>query len=218
MLLSIGIPRTPPIPSPMGDILDSVPLKPSQSRFLQLPTVTPKSWPGSPDRCATPTWTPSLTASSPSSPASPTATATPGPPSTPCAAWPSAPPGLYRAAIDRMEGLGILQVVERGWQRHPNRYRLGWAWSGGHGTLPVLPGTRNVAITNPPEHVYRADMSPQDPLRVPRDMEEERERIIDIVLNVLESLSLLPPGTGLTCPGEHKSGSYESSGTRKRQL
>ena len=134
-----------------------------------------------------------------------------------------------RAAIDRLEGLGMLQVVERGWQRHPNHYRIGWAWSEdrvpvslrGYVTSPYeSPGTRN-----------RPDMNPHDPLRVPRDMEEERERIIDIVLNVLESLSLLPPGTALRIRGDikeavmnpqgHVNGTYESlrihnesSGTR----
>ena len=46
-----------------------------------------------------------------------------------------------RAAIDRLEGLGLLQVVERGWQRHPNHYRLGWAWS------------EERTITSPPGHV-----------------------------------------------------------------
>ena len=127
-----------------------------------------------------------------------------------------------RSAIDRLEGLGILQVVERGWQRHPNHYRLGWAWS----------EERN--ITNPPGHVSRSYeslgtrngevMGSQDPLRVPRDMEEERERIIDIVLNVLESLSLLPPGTALRVRGDikavvmnpqgHVNGNYESPGIR----
>ena len=125
-----------------------------------------------------------------------------------------------RSAIDRLEGLGILQVVERGWQRHPNHYRLGWAWS----------EERN--ITNPPGHVsssYKSlgtrngeVMGPSDPLRIPRDMEGERERIIDIVLNVLESLSLLPPGTALRVRGDikaavmnpqgHVNGSYESLG------
>ena len=125
-----------------------------------------------------------------------------------------------RAAIDRMEGLGLLQVVERGWQRHPNHYRLGWAWS--EDRVPVSlqgpitshyesSGTRNRPIMNPP-----------DPLHVPRDLEEERERIIDIVLNVLESLSLLPPGTALRVRGDikeavmnpqgHVNGSYESLG------
>ena len=78
-----------------------------------------------------------------------------------------------RAAIDRLEGLGLLQVVERGWQRHPNHYRLGWAWSEdrdpvslqGHVTVPYESSeTRNGPV-----------MNPQDPLRVPRDMEEERE-------------------------------------------
>ena len=125
-----------------------------------------------------------------------------------------------RASIDRLEGLGLLQVVERGWQRHPNHYRLGWAWSEdrdpvslqGHVTSHYeSPGTRNGSwgfITGP--------------LRVPRDMEEERERIIDIVLNVLESLSLLPPGTALRVRGDikaavmnpqgHVNGSYESLG------
>ena len=78
-----------------------------------------------------------------------------------------------RAAIDRLEGLGILQVVERGWQRHPNHYRLGWAWS----------EERN--ITNPPGHVSSSYES--------LGTWKKRERIIDIVLNVLESLSLLPP-------------------------
>ena len=125
-----------------------------------------------------------------------------------------------RASIDRLEGLGMLQVVERGWQRHPNHYRLGWAWSEdrdpvslqGHVTSPYeSSGTRNGPI-----------MNPQDPLRVPRDMEEERERIIDIVLNVLESLSLLPPGTALRVRGDikaavmnpqgHVNGAYESLG------
>ena len=125
-----------------------------------------------------------------------------------------------RAAIERLEDLGLLQVVERGWQRHPNHYRLGWAWSEdrdpvslqGHVTSPYeSSGTRNGPIMNPP-----------DPLRVPRDMEEERERIIDIVLNVLESLSLLPPGTALRVRGDikaavmnpqgHVNGTYESLG------
>ena len=125
-----------------------------------------------------------------------------------------------RAAIDRLEGLGMLQVVERGWQRHPNHYRLGWAWSEdrvpvslqGHVTSHYeSSGTRNGPVMNPP-----------DPLRVPRDMEEERERIIDIVLNVLESLSLLPPGTALRVRGDIKeavmnpqgfvNGTYESLG------
>ena len=125
-----------------------------------------------------------------------------------------------RAAIDRLEGLGLLQVVERGWQRHPNHYRLGWAWSEdrvpvslqGHVTAHYeSSGTRN-----------GPDMNPPDPLRVPRDMEEERERIIDIVLNVLESLSLLPPGTALRVRGDikeavmnpqgHVNGTYESLG------
>ena len=78
-----------------------------------------------------------------------------------------------RSAIDRLEGLGILQVVERGWQRHPNHYRLGWAWS----------EERN--ITNPSGHVSSSYeslrtrngevVSPSDPLRVPRDIEGERE-------------------------------------------
>ena len=134
-----------------------------------------------------------------------------------------------RAAIDRLEGLGLLQVVERGWQRHPNHYRLGWAWSEDRGPASLQghvtshyesSGTRN-----------RPDMNPPDPLRVPRDMEEERERIIDVVLNVLESLSLLPPGTALRVRGDikaavmnpqgHVNGTYESlrihnepSGTR----
>ena len=125
-----------------------------------------------------------------------------------------------RAAIDRMEGLGILQVVERGWQRHANRYRLGWAWSQER-DLAYSPGHVNVHYESPGTR-NGADMSPQDPLRVPRDMEEERERIIDIVLNVLESLSLLPPGTGLRVredikaavmnPQGHVNGSYESLG------
>ena len=125
-----------------------------------------------------------------------------------------------RAAIDRLEDLGLLQVVERGWQRHPNHYRLGWAWSKDRDPVslqgPVTShyessGTRNGPI-----------MNPQDPLRVPRDMEEERERIIDIVLNVLESLSLLPPGTALRVrggikaavmnPQGHVNGTYESLG------
>ena len=126
-----------------------------------------------------------------------------------------------RASIDRLEGLGLLQVVERGWQRHPNHYRLGWAWS--EDRVPVSlqgqvtgpyesPGTRN-----------GPDMNPPDPLRVPRDMEEERERIIDIVLNVLESLSLLPPGTALRVRGDikaavmsplgHVTAAFESQGT-----
>ena len=125
-----------------------------------------------------------------------------------------------RASIDRLEGLGLLQVVERGWQRHPNHYRIGWAWS--EDRVPVSlrgpvtspyesPGARNGPV-----------MNPHDPLRVPRDMEEERERIIDIVLNVLESLSLLPPGTALRVRGDikaavmnpwgHVNGSYESLG------
>ena len=134
-----------------------------------------------------------------------------------------------RSAIDRLEGLGILQVVERGWQRHPNHYRLGWAWSeernftnppGYVSSSYESPGTRNGEV-----------MGPSDPLRVPRDMEGERERIIDIVLNVLESLSLLPPGTALRVredikaavmnPQEFVTGSYEflgihngASGTR----
>ena len=125
-----------------------------------------------------------------------------------------------RAAIDRMEGLGILQVVERGWQRHANRYRLGWAWSE-EPNLAYSPGHVNVHYESPGTR-NGADMSPQDPLRVPRDMEEERERIIDIVLNVLESLSLLPPGTALRVRGDikaavmnplgHVNGSYESPG------
>ena len=125
-----------------------------------------------------------------------------------------------RAAIDRLEGLGMLQVVERGWQRHPNHYRLGWAWSEdrdpvslqGHVTSHYeSSGTRNGPVMNPP-----------DPLRVPRDMEEEREKIIDVVLNVLESLSLLPPGTALRVredikaavmnPQGHVNGTYESLG------
>ena len=125
-----------------------------------------------------------------------------------------------RAAIDRLEGLGLLQVVERGWQRHPNHYRLGWAWSEdrdpaslqGHVTSHYESlGTRN-----------GPDMNPHDPLRVPRDMEEERERIIGIVLNVLDSLSLLPPGTALRVRGDikeavmnlqgHVNGAYESLG------
>ena len=125
-----------------------------------------------------------------------------------------------RASIDRLEGLGLLQVVERGWQRHPNHYRIGWAWS--EDRVPVSlrgpvtspyesPGTRNGPV-----------MNPHDPLRVPGDMEEERERIIDIVLNVLESLSLLPPGTALRVRGDikaavmnpqgHVNGTYESLG------
>ena len=125
-----------------------------------------------------------------------------------------------RAAIDRMEGLGILQVVERGWQRHANRYRLGWAWSQER-DLAYSPGHVNVRYESPGTR-NGADMSPQDPLRVPRDMEEERERIIDIVLGVLESLSLLPRGTALRVredikaavmnPQGHVNGSYESLG------
>ena len=125
-----------------------------------------------------------------------------------------------RAAIDRMEGLGILQVVERGWQRHANRYRLGWAWSQER-DLAYSPGHVNVHYESPGIR-NGADMSPQDPLRVPRDMEEERERIIDIVLGVLESLSLLPRGTALRVrrdikaavmnPQGHVNGSYESPG------
>ena len=125
-----------------------------------------------------------------------------------------------RAAIDRMEGLGILQVVERGWQRHANRYRLGWAWSQER-DLAYSPGHVNVHYESPGTR-NGADMSPQDPLRVPRDMEEERERIIDIVLGVLESLSLLPRGTALRVredikaavmnPQGHVNGSYESPG------
>ena len=125
-----------------------------------------------------------------------------------------------RSAIDRLEGLGMLQVVERGWQRHPNHYRLGWAWSeernftnppGYVSSSYESPGTRNGEV-----------MGPSDPLRVPRDMEGERERIIDIVLNVLESLSLLPPGTALRVredikaavmnPQGHVNGTYESLG------
>ena len=115
-----------------------------------------------------------------------------------------------RATIDRLEGLGILQVVERGWQRHPNHYRLGWAWSEErnvtcpqeHVRVPyVSPGTRK-----------GVDMSPQDPLRVPRDIEGERERIIDIVLNVLESLSLLPQGTALRVRGDIKAAVMSSQG------
>ena len=125
-----------------------------------------------------------------------------------------------RSAIDRLEGLGILQVVERGWQRHPNHYRLGWAWS----------EERN--ITNPPGHVSSSYESLGTrnvfeepityPLRVPRDIEGERERIIDIVLSVLESLSLLPRGTALRVRGDikaavmnpqgHVNGTYESRG------
>ena len=125
-----------------------------------------------------------------------------------------------RSAIDRLEGLGLLQVVERGWQRHPNHYRLGWAWSEerditstpGYVTAHYeSSGTRNGAGMNPP-----------DPLRVPRDMEEGRERIIDIVLNVLESLSP-PPGTALRVredikaavmnPSGHVTAAFESPGT-----
>ena len=125
-----------------------------------------------------------------------------------------------RAAIDRMEGLGILQVVERGWQRHANRYRLGWTWSEER-NLAYSPGHVNVHYESLGTR-NGADMSPQDPLRVPRDMEEERERIIDIVLGVLESLSLLPPGTGsrvreditaaVMNPQGHVNSSYESLG------
>ena len=125
-----------------------------------------------------------------------------------------------RAAIDRMEGLGLLQVVEKGWQRHPSRYRLGWAWSADR-DFPYSPGHVNVHYESSGTR-NGANMSPQDPLRVPRDMEEERERIIDIVLNVLESLSLLPRGTALRVRGDikaavmnpqgHVNGSYESSG------
>ena len=129
-----------------------------------------------------------------------------------------------RAAIDRLEGLGLLQVVERGWQRHPNHYRLGWAWSEerfitsppGHVSVPY----ESLGTRNEPEGFITS------PLRVPRDMEEERERIIDIVLSLLESLSLLPPGTALRVRGDikaavmnplgHVNGFYESSGIRNQ--
>ena len=107
-----------------------------------------------------------------------------------------------RASIDRLEGLGLLQVVERGWQRHPNHYRLGWAWSEDRDPVSL-----QGHVTGPYESSRTRNgpgMNPLNPLRVPRDMEEERERIIDIVLNVLESLSLLPPGTALRVRGDIK--------------
>ena len=96
-----------------------------------------------------------------------------------------------RAAIDRMEGLGLLQVVEKGWQRHPNRYRLGWAWSADR-DFPYSPGHVNDHYESTGTRIG-ADMNPQDPLRVPRDMEEERERIIDIVLGCTWNLSPSSP-------------------------
>ena len=34
-----------------------------------------------------------------------------------------------RTAIDHLETLGILQIIERGGPRRPHHYRLGWAWS-----------------------------------------------------------------------------------------
>ena len=39
------------------------------------------------------------------------------------------------AAIDRLEDLGLLQVMQQGWQRHPNRYRLAFPGAEDTGTI-----------------------------------------------------------------------------------
>ena len=102
-----------------------------------------------------------------------------------------------RSAIDRLEGLEILQVVERGWQRHPNHYRLGWAWS----------EERN--ITNPPGHVSRSYES--------SGTRQKREILIHSGLYLLFSLSSAPRHR-VTCPWGYKSSSYESPGTRNEDV
>ena len=115
-----------------------------------------------------------------------------------------------RVAIDRMETLGILQIVERGGPRRPHHYRLGWAWSSDRTRVR----SRDPEIHTPTKNAGYESLEIRNTTDVRLNdypyHEEERERYRQIEDLMVSILSLLPPEVCLRISER----GYESLGIR----
>ena len=116
-----------------------------------------------------------------------------------------------RVAIERLETLGILQIIERGGPRRPHHYRLGWAWSEERAQARYRDPEIHNTIKNASYESLGIHNTTDMRLHDAPYHEEEREKYRQIEDLMVAILSLLPPEVCLRISER----GYESLGIHK---